>query len=126
MNKEIRQILSTNRELLERSEMDLKSIFNIMFRLQDQILCETNDGFRIQKYTYGQIHERICRAAGALYAKLGATHSYIALEMENSPDWIVAFWAILMSGNKPYLVNMRYPESLTNGILSTLQVQYVL
>lgn len=126
MNKEVRQILSTNRELLERSEMDLKSIFNIMFRLREQILCETNDGFRIQKYTYGQIYDRICRAAGALYAKLGATHSYVALEMENSPDWIVAFWAILMSGNKPYLVNMRYPESLTNGILSTLQVQYVL
>ena len=126
MNKEIKQILKTNRELLEGSEMDLKSIFNIMFRLRDQVLCETNDGFRIQKYTYGQMYDRICLAAGALYAKLGATHRYIALEMENSPEWIVAFWAILMSGNKPYLVNMRYPESLTNGILSTLQVQYVL
>ena len=112
--------------MLEASQKDLKAIFEIMFRSQEQILCETNDGFRIQTYTYGQIYQRICRAANALYGKVGATHQYIALEMENSPDWIVAFWAILKSGNKPYLVNMRYPASLTEGILKTLQVRYIL
>ena len=126
MKKELREILRVNREQLETSQKDLKAIFNIMFRAQDNILCETNDGFRMQRYTYGQMHRRICRAAGALYAKVGATHAYVALEMENSPDWIVAFWAILMSGNKPYLVNMRYPESLTCGILKTLKTEYVL
>ena len=126
MRKELKEILRVNREQLEASQKDLKAIFNIMFRVRENILCETNDGFRIQRYTYGQMHQRICRAAGALYAKIGATHEYVALEMENSPDWIVAFWAILMSGNKPYLVNMRYPESLTCGILKTLKTEYVL
>lgn len=126
MRKELKEILRVNREQLEASQKDLKAIFNIMFRVRENILCETNDGFRIQRYTYGQVHQRICRAAGALYAKIGATHEYVALEMENSPDWIVAFWAILMSGNKPYLVNMRYPESLTCGILKTLKTEYVL
>ena len=126
MNKEINRLLHTNRELLEASNKDLQAIFNITFRMRDPVMCETNDGFRITGYTYGQMHQRICRAAGALYARLGAAHRYIGLEMENSPDWIVGFWAILMSGNKPYLVNTRYPESLTNSILSTLQVEYVL
>ncbi|MBQ7340934.1 MAG: AMP-binding protein [Oscillospiraceae bacterium] len=126
MKKELRQTLQVNREQLEASKKDLKAIFEIMFRVQDRVLCETNDGFRIKTYTYGEIYERICRTAEALYAKVGATHQYIALEMENSPDWITAFWAILKSGNKPYLVNMRYPESLTQGILKTLQVKYIL
>jgi len=126
MKKELRQLLKANRERLESSDKDLKSIFSIMFGAREAILCETNDGFRIRTHTYGQIHDRICQAAGALYAKIGATHKYVALEMENSPDWIVAFWAVLMSGNKPYLVNMRYPESLTEGILKTLQVNYIL
>ena len=112
--------------MLEGSPKTMQAIFQIMFRQQDLILCETNDGFRVQTYTYGQILERIHQTANALYAKLGATHDYIALEMENSPDWIVAFWAILRSGNKPYLVNTRYPDSLTNGILQTLQIRYVL
>ena len=126
MKKEIKRILKGNRELLEASQKDLKAIFTIMFRSEELTLCETNDGFRIRTYTYGQMRQRICQAAAALYARIGATHQYIALEMENSPDWIVAFWAILMSGNKPYLVNMRYPDSLTEGILKTLQANYIL
>lgn len=126
MNNQIKQFLKTNKALLEASEKDFKSIFEIMFRAGENVLCETNDGFRIRKETYGQIRSRICNAAGALYAKIGATGGYVALEMENCPDWIVAFWAILMSGNKPYLVNTRYPERLTESILKTLDVKYVL
>ena len=120
MNKEIKQLLQNNRKILESSNKDLKAIFDITFQLQDNIMCETNDGFRIQKYTYGQIRKRICQTAGALYARVGASHSYIALEMDNGPDWIVAFWAILMSGNKPYLVNMRYPQNLVQPYVPDL------
>lgn len=126
MSKEIRTVLRTNRTMLEASEKDLKSIFQIMFFWENRVLAETNDGFRIHKETYGQLRQRICAAAAALYAKIGATHKYIALEMENSPDWIVAFWAVLMSGNKPYLVNTRYPAQLTCGILKTLDTEYIL
>lgn len=126
MKLELKKVLNTNRELLENSDKDLRSIFQIMFRARENILCETNDGFRIQKQTYGQIYQRICNAAGALQEKIGATHGYVALEMENCPDWIVAFWAILMSGNKPYLVNTRYPASLSESILKTLQVEYLI
>lgn len=125
MNKELKRILRVSREQLETSQKDLRTIFQITFQQRDRVMCETNDGFRIHKDTYGQVYDRICRTAAALYAKVGATHEYIALEMENSPEWIVAFWAILMSGNKPYLVNTRYPESLTAGILQTLHTKYI-
>ena len=124
MNKNIKKILTENRTRLEASAMDLKSIYEIIFRLEEDVLCEGNDGFRTWKLTYGQVRRRIEEAARGLYAKIGATHSYVALEMENGPEWIVAFWAILMSGNKPYLVNTRYPASLTEGILKTLNVRY--
>ena len=126
MNREIKQTLRKNRQMLEMSNKTMQAIFQIMFSQKDRVLCETNDGFRIKTYTYGQIFNQINQTAGALYAKLGDSHTYIALEMENSPDWIVAFWAILMSGNKPYLVNMRYPQNLSNEILKTLQIRYVL
>ncbi len=122
MNKTIKKRLKHHRDALVASKKDLKAIFEIMFSEKENILCEGNDGFRIYRHTYGQMHERICNAAGHLYEAVGASHGYIALEMDNGPDWIVAFWAILMSGNKPYLVNMRYPVSLTKGILKTLGV----
>lgn len=126
MNKKIVRILTQNEKNLINSKKDFNSIFEIMFSAKDNILCEGNDGFRVYKHTYGSIYNRIISTAACLFEKLGATHSYIALEMDNGPDWIVAFWSILMSGNKPYLVNLRYPAALTQGILKTLNVKYIL
>lgn len=110
---------------LEASQKTFADIYQIMFSEPDWVVCEGNDGFRTYRYTFGQMDQRCRKAAAALYAKVGAQGAYIGLEMENSPDWIAAFWGILMSGNKPYLVNMRYPQHLTEGILKTLQVNYI-
>ncbi len=126
MNSEIKKVLNTRKNALENSKKDFKAIFNIMFSGKNAVLCEGNNGFRIYKYTYGEIYQRIINAAGVIFEKIGARHSFIALEMENGADWIVGFWAILMSGNKPYLVNMRYPESLTGKILETLEIEFII
>lgn len=126
MKKSIKEILNTNIGLICETEKDFKALFSVIFRLEEHVLCESNDGFRIRKETYGQIRRRICETAAALYAKVGASHGYIALDMDNCSDWIVAFWAILMSGNKPYLVNTRYPASLSQGILKTLNVEHII
>lgn len=125
MNKNLKKYIQYNRTALESSNKTLKDIFKIMFHKTDNVLCEGNDGFRTYKYTYGQMLNRINEASKALYNKIGATHSYVALEMDNCPDWIVAFWSILKSGNKPYLVNLRYPQALTQGIFKTLNIKYV-
>ncbi len=122
----IKQILKTRSQLLEKSDKTLADIFDVIFLERDNILCEGNDGFRTYRHSYGQVYARIVTAAGALYNKIGATHSYVALACDNSEEWIVGFWAILMSGNKPYLINMRYPDSLTNAILKTLDIKCTL
>jgi acyl-CoA synthetase (AMP-forming)/AMP-acid ligase II len=126
MNKNLKQIINYNRDALKGSQKRLADIYEIMFHSKDNILCEYNDGFRIKRETYGEVAKKIETAAAGLYDKIGATHKYVALAMDNSPEWIVAFWAILKSGNKPYLVNLRYPDSLTNGILKTLDIKYTI
>ena len=126
MNKNLKQIINYNRDSLKSSQKQLADIYEIMFHSKDNILCEYNDGFRIKRETYGEVAQKIETAAAGLYNKVGATHNFIALAMDNSPEWIVAFWAILKSGNKPYLVNLRYPDSLTNGILKTLDIKYTI
>lgn len=126
MSNKIKKIMASRCEALSSSSKELKDIYDIMFSLDDIILCEGNDGFRTYKRSYGDIKKKIEAAASKLYETVGATHSFIALEIDNSPEWIIAFWAILMSGNKPYLVNMRYPLSLTSGILKTLDIKYVI
>lgn len=126
MKKEIRELVKRNCLDLEQSNKDFEAIYQVMFRLTNNVLAETNDGYRIQTYTYGEVKHRIEDASAALYARIGASHQYIGLEMENCVDWIVAFWAILRSGNKPYLVNCRHPKSLSQGILTSLKIQYVI
>ena len=125
MDRKLLREVAEKRNAITKSQKRFADIFDVTFSEKDRILCETNDGFRIKKQTYGEMGKRVRSAAAALYEKIGAKHSYIALELENSPEWIVAFWAILMSGNKPYLVNLRYPTSLSDNILKTLDVKYV-
>lgn len=118
--------IKRNCAALEASQKSLKDIYKIIFSHKELVLCEGNDGFRTYKHSFDDMKKKIEAAASKLYEMLGATHSFIALEIDNSPEWIVGFWAILMSGNKPYLVNMRYADSLTNGILKTLDIKYLI
>lgn len=126
MNREIKQIISRGCAVLEKSEGTFADIYEWMFSHGDQILAEGNDGYRVYTHTYRQVKSRIEAVSAALYARIGGTGAYVALEMENCVEWIISFWAILRSGNKPYLVNCRHPKALSNGILSSLQVRYIL
>ncbi len=125
MKKELRKLLTKNSLTLENSSQKLEDIYNIMFS-NTGILAEDTDSIKINTYTYSDINKRIIEASSSLYEKVGSAHQYIALEMENGIDWIISFWAILRSGNKPYLVNCRHPKSLINSSFKTLDIQYVI
>ncbi|MCQ2363894.1 MAG: AMP-binding protein, partial [Acidaminococcaceae bacterium] len=125
MRKELKRLIKQNCEDLESSPQTFADIYRIIFRPRDYLLCESFDGFRTHQMTYGQMADRIESMASGLYVAIGATHGYVGLEIENCPDWIAAFWAILKSGNKPYLINCRHPQSLTEGIIKTLNITTV-
>ncbi len=125
MRRELKKLIASNMGDLKNSEQRLKDIYNITFRNRDLIMAEDNDGFRVHKYTYGEMADRCETAAKGLYKALGDTHFWVGLEMENNVDWIAAFWGILKSGNKPYLINTRHPRAMTEGILKTLGITHV-
>ncbi len=125
MNRELKQIVNNNTAALKNSSQTLQHIYEISFSGKDYVMAEENDGFRIHRYTYRQMDEKIQQAAAGLYQAIGETHRWVGLAMDNSVNWIVAFWGILKSGNKPYLINSRHPDSLTAGILTTLNISTV-
>ena len=125
MKRELKKLIAKNMAVLKASEQNLEAIYNVIFDNREFVMAEDNDGFRVHKYTYGEIADRCEKAAKGLYAVLGDTHSWIGLEMENSVNWIAAFWGILKSGNKPYLINTRHPKTMTEGILKTLGITHV-
>ncbi len=126
MKKELKVLIENNSSALEKSAKTLEDIYNIIFSNGERVLCEANDGFRTRRYTYNQIKKEIEFASARLFAVCGDTHAYIGIEMENSKDWIVAFWATLKSGNRPYLINCRHPKHLCNSIVKSLGITYII
>ena len=126
MTKEIKELIEYNCNALEKSSGTYREIFEVMFRFGDSTMYETDDGFRVESVSFQSAKEEIIRMSEALYNEIGATHEYVALEMDNCPDWIIAFWSILRSGNKPYLVNLRHPLVLSQSILDTLKIKYII
>ena len=126
MTKEIRELVEYNCSALKNSSGTYREIYEVMFRLRDNVMYETDDGYRVESTTFGEAKDHINAFSEVLYETIGATHEYVALEMDNGPEWIIAFWSILRSGNKPYLVNLRHPKELSEGILKTLGIRYII
>ncbi len=125
MKKELRQLIQHNMQQLHTSPKNMEAVFRVICENGTCIFAETSDGYRIKKYTYADVERMVNEVSAALHARIGATHTYVGLEMENCVEWIVAFWAILRSGNKPYLINCRHTTALANELIKNLDIQYV-
>lgn len=126
MDKALKRIVASHLAQLEASSKTFEDIYEIMFSERDRTLGEENDGFRIRKHSFGQVKQRIDHLSAVLAARFGSDNRWIGLEMENSILWVVAFWAILRSGNRPYLINMRHPAALAENLIRTLEIDTIL
>lgn len=126
MNKEIKTILNSTNTALRKEDLSLADLYALTFCAPERIMAECTEGFRIRTYTYGQVKDLCERTAKGIYDAVGEGHRYIGLEMENSVEWIAAFWGILKSGNKPYLINTRHPKALSDRILKALGVEHII
>ena len=122
MKKYIRELVEGNCEALIKSDRTLKDIFDIMFSRPEEIMAEWLENGQKRSMTFGEGERRIRNAAYILSERIEEGGGFVALDMENSVSWIICFWAVLMSGSKPYLVNRRHPARLTQGIVNTLGI----
>jgi len=124
--EKINKIVKSHCDRLRNSNRTFGDIYEIMFSMKDRIIAETSSMMGIKEYTYGEVYEQIEKTAAAIYEETKVTDKYIGLYADNGVEWIVLFWAILRSGNKPYLINLRQPDKFTSSILSTLGAEYVI
>ena len=111
---------------LSDSEKRMEDIYRIIFDHGDLVMTESATMTRKVRRTYRQCEDDARRVARAISAEIGVTDRFIGLCGENSPKWMVLFWAILKSGNKPYLINLRQPRAFSAGILHTLDAHCVI
>ena len=123
----VRKIVNTRCNMLNNSNMDLEAIYNVMYSNKKYIFAEDNNGYRITKYTYGEVDKKIKDIAysiNQMYPEL--KDKYIGISIDSSINWIYVFWAIIASNNKPFLINLRHPKELTNALLGDLCCEYVI
>ena len=104
---------------------NFESIFNIMFTHDDFPLFEFEENGVRHADSYPEIREWVLNEAASFQAAHPEVKDeFIAIDMDNRSEWIVSLWAILASGNKPYLLNSRHPKNLTEANLKTLGVKW--
>lgn len=122
----LKKLVLKNCTKLENSNRTIEDIYNIIFSHSDNIMAEYNRGNGPEQWSYAQAQRKIEKLSSAIHRLTGYTDKYIGLYAENCVEWLILFWAILRSGNKPYLINLRQPVEFSKGIIDTLDVKLVL
>jgi acyl carrier protein len=112
---------------ITKSGKTLKDVYNVIFSHRSLIAYERLVDYEIDAVTYRE-HDLEIRAFAAYlkHTYPDLVGRYIAIDLPNAPNFLTAFWGILMSGNKPYLVNSFYPPELRISLLKRLDVKLVI
>lgn len=97
----------------------LEYIYSAIAENREKIAAQYSEGEKIRRITYSQYDKYIRIAAFNLRKRLGEEQEgqYVALKIDNCPEWIILFWAILMAGYKPLLLDYRAPYTLASRLM---------
>ena len=125
--KDIDSFVSGKLSEYNKTEKRFFDLYPFMFSEKDNIFAETNNGFKIMRTTYGQAKERCDLCASNLAPLLkDAKGSKVGLYMSNSEQWIEVFWAILMCGKSPLLLNTMTDIAVISHILEVYGAEAVI
>ena len=112
----------------EKEEKNFETLFHYMFDETDNVMAETSDGYRIRTVTYGQFKAEILALTPTVARALQGVPagSMVGLYMANCMEWIKLFWAILLCGYDPLLMNTRLPDEVLEEILARYNVPAVI
>ena len=99
----------------------MEDIFNFSTKknLHAVAMEYTNDNGKIRHYRYSKYRKHAFAFASAISALLyqQPKNRVIALKVTNCPRWCEMFWAILMSGYKPLLIDAKASKEGTENLL---------
>ena len=116
--KDIDSFVSDKLRRLEEADVSFEALFELMFSEGNNLMYEKSEGYRIVKTTYGQAKSEILSIAGDLKEKLSLEEgSAVGLSMDNSLLLIEVFWAIILCGYRPVLLNLRLSDTILEKAL---------
>ncbi len=126
--KSLKELVIGKIKLFEKNLTEFSALFELMFSEEDNVLAEVMEGYKIKEITYG-VAKKNAINSGAVLEELFKNfpkNSIIGLDMANSVKWIETFWAILLAGFKPLLINSRLPKSVLEDVIKTYDVKAVI
>ncbi len=113
---------------LTESNRTFEALYGFMFSERENIMAERSEGHRVVSTTYGECRDDIERLAERLKPLTSdiAYGAVVGLYMDNSLEWIKAFWAILECGFSPLLMNLRLDDDRLTAVLKENDVKLVI
>ena len=124
----INEYVNYKSQKLKNGEASFFALFKLMFSEESNTFWESNDGYRIIKKSYGEVKKSICQKAYSMQERLGCLDkgSVIGLHMQNSLEWIENFWAILMCGYCPLLLNTRIDKNILEDVIKSASTKAII
>lgn len=117
MENKNRYVKQKNKEILN-SNFTFEALFDIIHNQEGRIFCEYLSNFRIAEVKYTEFKSYARKMATNLSNQITASpNSYVGLYMENCVNWVATFWALLMLGYRPLLLNVRLPHLVNQKVL---------
>ena len=112
----------------ENTEHSFRALFELMFSEKENILYERSEGYRIIRTSYGEAERELLLRAAALRERLSELppNAVVGIHMENSLSFIELFWAVLLCGWRPLLMNLRLDDKTLSQALSDSHAQAVI
>ena len=86
-----------------------------------------SDSGEIITMSFGALNENVKSIASFLSKRLDGQHgNFVGLSMDNSHLWQVCFWALLMSGFKPVLIDINHREEMVDYIVESAGAKAIL
>ncbi|MBQ9783646.1 MAG: non-ribosomal peptide synthetase [Clostridia bacterium] len=116
ITKQLRQSLSSlgGEPLLER-------VYGAAVARGDGAHAELAASIRRLSLSGEQLAQRVGRTAAAIRGRFGVTDRYIGIAAASELDWLVLLWAVLKSGNKPFLMESVRSGAENDAALTTLE-----
>ncbi len=102
-----------------KEERSMKNLFSNICSHGDAVAAEYQEEGSVRKLTYADYERISVAAAGKLAQLMDGTekNTFVALRFANSPLWPAAFWAIIMAGYRPLLVDANADDAAVMHIL---------
>ena len=127
--RSVNEYVKKKLERFDAMGASFESLFELMFSEENNIISETYYGLKVVKKTYGECKKEITAISDYILSggipglsEAGTCGIY----MGNSILWIEVFWALIISGIDPLLLNLMIPREELSSILVRENVDFVI